>query len=264
MILSELEAVIASSAVSGGLSQLISEKLPLDSQITHLDTSATRHEMYLLEQKGEQFIVRVEPQLDSLPGVDPRRERTILDAIAPFYWSPKLLINEPQQGILIMHHAGECCEALQSSQKADVLEVVNEMQTVSDLPSLDYAGLLDQYRAELKDSGHLQLIDETELQLNALPELQRVLVHHDLHSGNICWQNGAPTLIDWEYAGVGVAWLDYAVLTRDLGFSAKELMELPLLKGFTEPELIHFLAQSIQVIDQLEMLWSHYKSQVTG
>ena len=263
MILSELEAVIASRAVSESLSQLIADKLSLNSQIDFLHTSATRHRMYLLEDKGERFVIRAEPAKDALPGVVPLRERKILDAIATFKWAPKLLVNEPQQGVLIMHHAGDCSMMLSLKQKSELLKALAEMQTLTDLPELGYADLFQQYRNALIDSGHLQLIDETEQQLMSLPRLPRVLVHHDLHPGNICWQNGAPTIIDWEYAGVGIAWLDYAVLIRDLGFTAKELMKTPLLKEFDETELIHWLAQSIQVVDQLEMLWSHYKSQVT-
>ncbi|WP_173506053.1 phosphotransferase family protein [Marinobacterium sp. xm-d-579] len=220
--------------------------------------------MYLLEEKGERFVVRAEPNKETLPGVDPLRERNILDAIAHFQWSPKLMINEPQQGLLIMRHAGECSGVLSSAQKTVLLKALTEMQSLTELPMLDYAALFQQYRDELRDSGHQQLVDETEQQLISLPEMPRVLVHHDLHPGNICWQNGDATIIDWEYAGVGVAWLDYAVLIRDLGFTASELMQLPLLNAFNEQELTHWLAQSIQVVDQLEMLWSHYKSQVTG
>lgn len=264
MILSELEAVIASRAVSGSLSQLISDKIPLNSQIAPLDTSATRHRMYLLEEKGERFVVRAEPDKETLPGVDPFRERNILDAIAHFQWSPKLIINEPQQGVLIMRHAGECSELLSSDQKTVLLKTITEIQSLNELPMLDYAALFQQYRGELRDSGHQQLVDETEQQLLSLPNLPSVLVHHDLHPGNICWQNGDATIIDWEYAGVGIAWLDYAVLIRDLGFTASELMQLPLLSAFDEQALTHWLAQSIQVVDQLDMLWSHYKSQVTG
>jgi len=264
MILSELEAVIVSRAVSGSLSQLISDKISLNSQIAPLDTSATRHRMYLLEENGERFVVRAEPNKETLPGVDPLRERQILSAVATFQWGPRLLINEPQQGMLIMHHAGECSETLSSAQKTVLSKALIEMQTLTKLPELDYEQLFVQYRKELGDSGHCQLVDETEQLLRALPYLPRVLVHHDLHPGNICWQNGDATIIDWEYAGVGIAWLDYAVLIRDLGFTAKELMQFPLLKQFDEINLIHWLAQSIQVVDQLELLWSHYKSQVTG
>ena len=264
MILSELEAVISSRAVSGSLSQLISDTFPLNSQIAPLCTSATRHRMYLLEEKGERFVVRAEPALEALPGVDPLRERVILNAIGAFQWAPMLVINEPHQGVLIMHHAGDCLEALSSVQKSKLLNALAQMQTLTELPKLEYADLFQQYRDALGDSGHRQLIDETEQQLITLPNLPRVLVHHDLHPGNICWQNGDPTIIDWEYAGVGIAWFDYAVLIRDLGFTANELTQLPLLSSCDEQELTHWLAQSIQVVDQLEMLWSHYQLQVKG
>jgi len=264
MILSELEAVIESEAVSGNLSRLISDKVSLSSQITYLNTSATRHKMYLLEEKGRRYIVRAEPAKETLPGVDPLRERVILNVISSFDWAPKLLINEPQQGVLIMNHAGDCKESQSPVQKAILIKVLIEMQCLTDLPQLDYATLFQQYRDEMSDSGHRQLIDETEQQLNSLADLPKVLVHHDLHPGNVCWQNDLPTIIDWEYAGVGIAWLDYAVLVRDLGFTAMELMQFPLLRHFNEQELTHELAQSIQVIDQIEMLWAHYKLNVTG
>jgi thiamine kinase len=220
--------------------------------------------MYLLEEKGQRYIVRAEPAKETLPGVDPLRERVILNAISSLDWAPKLLINEPQQGVLIMNHAGDCKESLSPAHKVILLKALIEMQSLTELPELDYAKLFQQYRDEMSDSGHRQLIDETEQQLNSLADLPKVLVHHDLHPGNVCWQNDVPTIIDWEYAGVGIAWLDYAVLVRDLGFSAMDLMHFPLLKHFNEQELTHELAQSIQVVDQLEMLWTHYKLQVTG
>ena len=264
MILSELEAVIASKAESGSLPQLISDTLSLHSHITPLDTSATRHKMYLLEDMGVQYIVRTEPELDSLPGVEPDRERRILDAINAFDWSPNVLINEPQQGLLIMQHAGHCSDILNASQKALIVRAVVEMQGVTDVPSMDYPHLFNHYRHALTDQGHQQLIDETEHLLMSLPILPSVLVHHDLHPGNICWQNGAPTIIDWEYAGLGNAWLDFAVLTRDLGFTDQELVQFPLLQGFETGELAHWVAESIQVIEQLETLWLHYKTQFSG
>jgi thiamine kinase len=103
----------------------------------------------------------------------------------------------------------------------------------------------------------VQLSDETEWLWADLPDIGECLVHHDLHTGNLLWGHGL-TLIDWEYAGRGNPWLDYATLERDIGLSLQQLQQFKRLSGFTAVQLEHELARAIQVVDQLESIWRHF------
>jgi hypothetical protein len=261
MILSQLQPVIGES----GYIALISKFFDESTKITPLKAGATRHLIYKAASGGDEYVIRVEPDSNRAPGVNPVREKVLLALIADKPWSPQLMVNSPEQGVLVMRDAGKSQSeiALNDSQKRALLEAVIEMQSIHGAPQFDYDEIFTQYRARLPEKGSQQAIDNCLALIASLPKLEGALVHHDLHRGNLCWSaKQALTIVDWEYAGLGNPWFDYAVLARDCGFTLNEFKRIPRLQAMDEGKLAHWLAVAIDMVDQLEQIWYHYRDKV--
>ena len=226
-----------------------------------IDTAGTRHKLFQAESKTGRWIARVEPDTQAAPGVDPWREQTLFKRLARHDWAISAELINPDLGLLLMPFAGRVVarDELNAEQVEEICSVIAQMHRISDVPLLDYAALFDHYRRAFKTSlpGIGQLVEETETLLGSLPDIGQCLVHHDLHTGNMLW-SGQLTLIDWEYAGLGNPWLDYATLERDIGLSLSQLQSFERLSVFRTQEMEHWLAIAIQVIDQLETIWQHF------
>lgn len=226
-----------------------------------LQSGATRHLLFQAQVDDRYWVARIDPGTPRAPGVDPVREQQVLATIQEQVWAiqPKLYL--PESGVMLMQSAGRVIErdGLTPAQIEQICQSVDQMHSISAVPLLDYASLFAAYRRVFSEGqpGLVQLIDETEWLLADLPDIGECLVHHDLHTGNLLWGHGL-TLIDWEYAGRGNPWLDYATLERDIGLSLQQLQQFKRLSGFTAVQLEHELARAIQVVDQLENIWRHF------
>ena len=224
-------------------------------------SEGTRHQLFGAEFDSKRWIARIEPDTQGAPGVDPWREQTVLIALSAHEWAITAELVIPDVGLLLMPFAGRLlarCE-LSAARVDEICRTVQQMHRISNVPLLDYAALFEGYREAFMQSlpGMRQLVDETETLLSDLPDIGQCLVHHDLHSGNMLWDSHL-TLIDWEYAGLGNPWLDYATLERDVGLTLSQLQNFERLSGFEPEEIEHWLASAIQAIDQLETLWQHF------
>lgn len=226
-----------------------------------LQSGATRHLLFQAQVDDRHWIARIDPGTPTAPGVNPVREQQVLAAIQEQSWAVQPELCLPELGIMLMQSAGRAIERdeLSREQIQQICESVDQMHSISAVPLLDYASLFSAYRDFFAKGqpGLAQLIDETELLLADLPDIGQCLVHHDLHTGNLLWDQEL-TLIDWEYAGRGNPWLDYATLERDIGLSLQQLQHFKRLSGFSAAQLEHELARAIQVVDQLESIWRHY------
>lgn len=224
-------------------------------------SEGTRHPLFQAEFDSRHWIARVEPDTQTAPGVDPWREQRVLRALYANEWAISAELIMPDLGLLLMPFAGRLIarDELSAAQVDEICCAVQQMHRISDVPLLDYAALFMRYRDAFSRSlpGMGQLVDETEALLATLPDIGECLVHHDLHTGNMLWDRHL-TLIDWEYAGLGNPWLDYATLERDVGLTLRQLQSFDRLSAFEPQEMEHWLACAIQVIDQLETLWQHF------
>lgn len=228
---------------------------------TLIQAEGTRHHLFYAQFGLERWIARVEPDTQAAPGVDPWREQEVLNALMDYNWAISAKLIRPESGLLLMPYAGQLIarQELNMEQVEEICCAVKQMHRISNVPLLDYAGIFQHYREAFKQSlpGMGQLVDETEALLASLPDIGRCLVHHDLHTGNMLWSPQL-TLIDWEYAGLGNPWLDYATLERDVGLNLTQLQSFERLSGLEPEEMEHWLATAIQAIDQLETLWQHF------
>lgn len=224
-------------------------------------SEGTRHPLFQAKLDSQHWIARVEPDTQAAPGVDPWREQTVLRALTAYEWAISAELIMPDMGLLVMPFAGSLIarDELSAAQVDEICRAVHQMHSITNVPLLDYTALFERYREAFSESlpGMGQLVDETEILLATLPDIGECLVHHDLHTGNMLWGPHL-TLIDWEYAGLGNPWLDYATLERDIGLTLSQLRNFERLSGFEPAEMEHWLACAIQVIDQLETLWQHF------
>lgn len=232
----------------------------------HLDwqpmqCSGTRHDLFRAQHEGLDWIARIDPGRPAAPGVNPLREQTVLQAVKPYGWALQAELHLPELGLLLMRDAGVSLkrDQLGRSQINSICIIINDMHKISNVDSLNYSDLFAAYRNAFKPQmrGLLQLVDETEQLLRELPDIGLCCVHHDLHTGNILWGD-QPTLIDWEYAGLGNPWLDYATLEREIGLSGEQLKIFDRLAELDDASLKHGLARAIQLIDQLDSLWQSH------
>ena len=254
MILSELVYVMGED----GLEALLSSGLTLDTPLYKMQTDATRHSLYVLQQDGTSWVLRIEPDDAISPGVDHHREKAIIERIKHLNCAPVVKVNRPDLGVLLMQHAG-CVLGEHQIDTANVLAAVSQIHSIVDVPPIDYSKLFEQYRTALVGEGLRQLIDETERMLASLPDIDQCLVHHDLHTGNLCWHHQSLTIIDWEYAGLGIPWLDYAVLARDLNADRASLRSFTRLACLSDADFDQGIATAVGIVDQLEAIWQHYQ-----
>ncbi len=230
-----------------------------------LSTQGTSHRIFCArDSQGHIWVARINAYQHPAPGISFNRELNLLEQLSCCSWIPTVEFVDQVLGVLVTPWAGEVYppDSYSESMQAEISKLVSKLHRLSPSATMSYAELFDQYRCAFGESetGLQQLVDDTERLLVELPDIGECLVHHDLHSANLCWSDKL-TLIDWEYAGVGNnPWIDYASLARDLGFSLKQLKAFPRLAELPDAEISVALAQAIEFLDQLDQIWSHYRA----
>ncbi|MDI3323527.1 phosphotransferase [Pontibacterium granulatum] len=196
-------------------------------------------------------------------GVDRAREAAILTLIGSNPWAPDVVWNDPHLGWLLMDWHGERLSApLGESEQSQLLGSVTQWQVItSDDPVLqiDYQALFDGFRPQVKDlpmeQPLLTLIDGALRALDSLPQAAPVLVHHDLHPGNLCTDAGRLVVVDWEYGAIGNPWLDLAALNHHCGIRAEQLAMLPAVASLELEDVQRGLRRAVWLLRVLETLW---------
>lgn len=84
----------------------------------------------------------------------------------------------------------------------------------------------------------------------------RTLIHHDLHPGNLFWQDGKPGLLDWQLVRVGEGISDVAYfLTTALTSDIRRVYEKHLLARYQQ-----LLGERNIAVPDLETLWQRYRA----
>lgn len=219
--------------------------------------SGTSNQLLMAESPYGKWVLRLNASDRLAFGVNRQREAHILDVIQPFVWSPKIILNRPEQGFCVMQGYQQNTDHIPLSA---LWQAVNEWQQLpcENLPCFDYQALIQQYRTVLtqeSDQPALCLLDEFEKGLANLPELSPVLVHHDLHAKNLCCDDAQLIVIDWEYGGVGSAWFDAVALYEVFAMPCEQIRVLPVFQYLTESELQQGIQQASLLNRQLASLW---------
>lgn len=172
------------------------------------------------------LVLRINATADIAFGVDRNRESAWLERLSDYLWAPTILANAPDQGWCLMEHAGT--PVIAANHKTELLKIVHAMQQLQSGPTLKYEQLWAAYRDRFQQLGlgaeHVDQLQEIEQQLS---HEGYCLVHHDLQPSNLLIKNKQLCLIDWEYAGLGIPWLDMASLQQHWQIEWNELAQLP-------------------------------------
>ncbi|MBK8454606.1 MAG: phosphotransferase [Thiofilum sp.] len=222
--------------------------------------------LYRVECQQHAYVLRVNAPSDIAFSVNRQCEAKVLDLIQPYPWAVQVIRNDVAQGLCLMQTYTPVTQSLSAVGLGQVYEAIHALQSIAiashDLPllTIDYTALTAQYQQQLDQFPHLraaQWLQEWQQGLTALPPLPPVLVHQDLHAGNLCWNTVEPRqliLIDWEYAGLGNAWFD-AVPLHNWGFSEAQLRSLTAFQHLTTRQWREGLQQAKHLIQVLTDLW---------
>lgn len=226
-----------------------------------LASKGTSNWLYQGTDHQQPLILRINARDDLVFGVDRVCEKAVLESIQAFDWAVNVIVNEPEQGWCVMGHHGIGLEGsvLTHAMKQQLLAAIEECQTITSPPQISYPDLFERYQKVLNNLSDaapwLEKLSHLVESFQTLPAVEPCLTHHDLHPGNLCWQDEQLRIIDWEYAAVGNPWLDVAMLHSSCGIDTGLLNALPAFKEMEELTFIDGLQQAVQINRLLEQLW---------
>ncbi len=251
------------------LLESVNVQLSADVRWQPLMHTGTTNQLYSGSYQGQQVVLRLNTEKQVL-GVCRQREEAILDLIRDKAWVPDVIqLKTPDQNqpgwLLLKRYA-----ALESTSIADlhgqILARVAECQHIKDLPLFDYLALWSAYQQKIDDLGDTPkaqvLLDSIRALMVELSNTARVefcLVHHDLHPGNLLSNEGQLIVIDWEYAGGGVPWLDAAALVTEFSIPSQAVATLPAFRHTDSESFERGINIAQQINLQLCQLWYEFR-----
>ena len=181
-------------------------------------------------------------------------ERLIQSAASEIALAPKMLYQHPQGDYQLCEYiAGQTLQGLETAsqlQGQPLQQLCNQLHdlhsislaTFSDrLSPYRYSSFIERYWQALveRDANdkytrgeraqeHRHMLDCT-LAYEQKHGAQRVVCHHDLNPANIVTTPHGCKLLDWEFAGAGIASMDFACLATELNIDIKEMSKLSAL-----------------------------------
>lgn len=239
-----------------------------------LGQSGTSNWLYKGSDHHRVLILRINARNQLAFGVSRPRENAVLNAIAGQPWALEVVLNQPDQGWCVMKHhglslgggavSGEIAHQLTRAVADLQMIPLPESEAAYRLSAIDYPELFRGYQHSLNREADpvvwLEELDQLVQIFAALPQTPECYTHHDLHPGNLCWQDGCLVLIDWEYAGIGNPWFDAACLHRYCGISSAVLHDLPAFSHLPLPVFSQGLQQATDAMLILEKLWYKVRS----
>ncbi|ANG62996.1 hypothetical protein A8C75_11215 [Marinobacterium aestuarii] len=227
----------------------------------------------LYSSVADSLVLRVNAAPEQVPGVDRRREADVLAQLQGQPWAPWVLHCAVQPSaaddhgwLLTRWHGESPVSELTRAQRAQLRDAVAAWQALElDVEgqeksmAMDYDALLAGYGAQLvglpMERALQQLVVRAARELALLPEIPRVLTHHDLHPGNLCLNEDTLVVVDWEYAALGCAWFDAAALIQRCGMKAEDIAALPAFATIDATQLADGLMRARWLCEALECLW---------
>ncbi len=229
--------------------------------------TGTSNRLYRGALGGRPLVLRLNADQQLAFGVDRQREGVLLEAIQGYDWAPCVLHNSPVQGWCLMaDHGGEGERQDPTAAVPLLLDAIEQWQQINldaiQQGGLDYAALLSRYRQALnhrKEPEWEALLARFDRVHRALPTVRHCLTHHDLHLGNLCFDDSSDphrwVVLDWEYAAVANPWFDAAALQRQFGVLSAELAALPAWNRLNLDQFETGLRSACWLNEALECLW---------
>lgn len=231
--------------------------------------------LYRASDAQMHYILRINASDEFAFGVNRGREGKVLALIADQAWAPRIFENNMRQGWCLMQGYGSCVsvgeatsdkvwhwyrQLLSCSEKLALNPLVN-----SGYIDFDYQYLMSCYMSIFERSKEtalpLELCQLLNSKIAQLPEVTKCLVHQDLHCGNVLHllnnplENSEIVVIDWEYAGWGLPWLDIAALYTVFKIAADKLHSLAVVNHLNGSEFARGLALAKLINRALACIW---------
>lgn len=231
--------------------------------------------LYRGDAVGQSLILRLNADTHFAFGVDRVRESNVLALIKQQLWAPTIIENNLENNWCLMADHGSNI-VLNSQTQLDILQWIGQLQIFSQSVELsdqaalyfDHRALFRRYIAVFNQSQNnqraLHLCDLLIAALQTLPVAGEVLMHQDLHLGNVCCDRvqGTATqikLIDWEYSGWGTPWLDAAALNSHFCISAAQIQQLPSFLYMPQRSFNTGLHKALQFNSGLACVWGYLR-----
>ncbi|KAA3638360.1 MAG: hypothetical protein DWP95_12770 [Proteobacteria bacterium] len=175
------------------------------------------HSYHVITEQGHYFV-----RLNAvIAGVDRHREAQVLDLIEPLNISPKVILNDTEQNVLITQwHRGNRWQNQDFNRPSLVRKLAQQLKSFHAIPCpqtavfkhsrLDHRllGYADNQKDNIKKhiNRHIDKLDEM-----GFWQANQSLTHFDLNPRNIIGRQ-PPMLVDWEFAGIGHPLIDWLII----------------------------------------------------
>ena len=188
----------------------------VEAQLSDGPTNAS----YLLEQAGEQFVLRVDKPGAVKLGLNRSNEKQVCTAVADAGLAPEPLYFDPVAGIYLRRYLpGRSWVDSDLDNPGNLERLAHLLGTLHRLPPagavFDPLAAATRYAAQLGSEESRSILYRAEelMQQITAESMAPALCHNDLVCQNIL-EGERLMLIDWEYAGVGDPFFDLAVVAQ--------------------------------------------------
>lgn len=225
-------------------------------QLTPLDGGYTNRCWQLKAPSGVYWLRLGSPHAQAL-GINREHELLAHQAAARAGLAPKVHFAEPEQGILLLDWLGEHdWRQTPGNMNALMHKVACLHRLDAALPLLDICTQAAHYCQQLRPLApelacYLPYFAQPALNL----PFQPVLCHHDINAANVLGDR--PWLLDWEYAALGDAAFELAVIADsfDLDEAQQQAMRLAYNRAGGRVSELHFQAR-LPWVQWLTALWA--------
>ncbi|MFL0811312.1 MAG: phosphotransferase family protein [Agarilytica sp.] len=182
-----------------------------------------------VEAGGHAYVIRVHNPKSRLLGIHRDREAKILWALSGSGIAPEpVYFDEAEKFSVLKYVPGRAWteeDLNREGNRARLRELIDTYQSVPvPIVAIDYIAYLDQYWSAFtkvspraaETNFQRWNVFRNKLRSYQVQNTRRHLVHHDLVPQNIIEDDNGLRLIDWEYASLGYAELDYLYLGLNL------------------------------------------------
>jgi thiamine kinase len=228
--------------------------------IRTLRASPVKHS-YLIERRGERYVLRVDGPMAERLGLDRRTELQVLRVVAAEKLGPEPVAwrLRPPAVLLTRYVPGRSwsdAELRAPSRLRQLAEVLKRIHRLSpEVPALNFPARLDHYAKQAALPEARALVAEALELIRRLKPRRDVLCHHDPIAANVIGRR-PPLLIDWEYAALGDPMFDIALIARHHALSeAQTRVFLQAYFGHTTMKLQQRIASFAALYDRVTLLW---------
>jgi thiamine kinase len=205
--------------------------------IHHLSTSLV-NETYRVVRDGQAFALRVAAPNPCDRRLDRKWEALVLEQAAGAGLAPPLEYCDPQRGLLIVRWVdGRIWNSRDVRRRSNISRMADLMRRIHALPIptpprlMNPAMWIDHYAAAASKASEAAAALRTAADLRlaalaALPTVDPVLCHSDLHALNLIDRGASLVLLDWEYAHATDPLWDLAGWSANNDFSAGQMHDL--------------------------------------